>query len=130
MLGACAEPFAGNRHWVLPLTESVSLRVSAWEASDHFLPRIAFILACAARLLSDRGLGLSMSSRHAAEMRMSFAMPAAATSWCETCASTDAILDGSGLKRPRSMAGGVDRAVTEDLQACVLTAYVGSDGVF
>ena len=63
----------------MQLTESVSLPVSAWEASDHFLPRIAFILACAARLLTDRGLGLSMFSRHAAEMRMSFARPVAAT---------------------------------------------------
>ena len=107
-LPACTEPSAGNRHWALLLTESVSLNVSAWEASDntsdHFLPRIAFILVCAARLRSDRGLGLSLFSRHAAEMCMSFARPAAATSWCQACTSMDAALDGAGFKRPRSMA--------------------------
>ena len=113
---ACAEPSAGSGHWALQLTESVSLRVSVWEASDHFLPRIAFILACAARLLTDRGLRLSMFSRHAAVMRMSCARPAAATSWCQGCTSRDAALDGAGFKRLRSMTERVTGFVTEDLQ--------------
>ena len=130
VLSACAEASAVDRHWARQLTESVSLCVSAWEASDHFLPRTAFILACAARLLTDRELRLSMFSRHAAEMCMSFAKPAAATSWCEACTSMDAALDGAGLERPRSMAEEVTGYVTEDLQAvsadcvCGLRCYL------